>query len=142
MILLIPDTIPYKDAMKISQLMLRVKAVRGKKSLDFDPVKLADGVIATSTLVDKNGKAISMKDNFVRVIPETKVADINYLINKYDIRSSELKAEDIALLKEYIKTVSADSTRKLKSTVISSYASPDGPMKINEPLSENERRIC
>ena len=50
-------TIPYKDAMKVSELVLRIKAVRGKKTLDFDPVKLADGVIATSTLVEKEGKA-------------------------------------------------------------------------------------
>ena len=57
MILPIPATVPYKDAMKISELMLRVKAVRGKKNLDFDPVKLADGVIATSTLVEKHGKS-------------------------------------------------------------------------------------
>ena len=95
--------IPYKDAMKMSELVLRVKAVRGKKTLDFDPVKLADGVIATSTLVEKHGRAIMMKDNYVRVTPETQVADINYLINRSDIRSTELKAEDIALLKEYIK---------------------------------------
>ena len=33
------STIPYKDAMKMSELVLRIKAVRGKKSLDFDPVK-------------------------------------------------------------------------------------------------------
>jgi tetratricopeptide (TPR) repeat protein len=130
------STIPYKDVMKMSQLMLRIKAVRGKKNLDFDPVKLADGVIATSTLVEKEGKTISLKDNYVRVTPETQVADINYLINQADIRSTELKAEDIALLKEYIKTASADPNRQLKNTVVSSYASPDGSMKINEPLSQ------
>jgi hypothetical protein len=130
------STIPYKDVMKMSQLMLRVKAVRGKKNLDFDPVKLADGVIATSTLVEKEGKTISLKDNYVRVTPETQVADINYLINQADIRSTELKAEDIALLKEYIKTASVDPNRQLKNTVVSSYASPDGTMKINEPLSQ------
>ena len=130
------STIPYKEAMKMSELVLRIKAVRGKKNVDFDPVKLADGVIATSTLVEKEGKPISMKDNYVRVNPETQVADINYLINKADIRSTELKAEDIALLKEYIKTASTDPNRQLKNTVISSYASPDGTMKINEPLSQ------
>jgi tetratricopeptide (TPR) repeat protein len=129
------DAVPYKDAMKVSELVLRIKAVRGKKSLDFDPVKLADGVIATSTLVEKHAKTISMKDNYVRVNPEAKVADINYLINQSDIRTAELKAEDIALLKEYIKTASADPNRQLKTTEISSYASPDGSMKINEPLS-------
>ena len=78
-----------------------------------------------------------MKDNYVRVNPETQAADINYLINKSDIRSTELKAEDIALLKEYIKTASADPNRQLKSAVVSSYASPDGKFDLNEKLSVN-----
>jgi Flp pilus assembly protein TadD/outer membrane protein OmpA-like peptidoglycan-associated protein len=129
--------VPYKDAMKVSELMLQVKAKRGAKSVDFDPVKLADGVIATSTLVEKHGKAIMMKDNFVRVIPENQIADINYLINQYNVRPAELKAEDISKLKEYIKSVSTDPNRQLKGVVVNSYASPDGTMKINEPLSAN-----
>jgi tetratricopeptide (TPR) repeat protein len=130
------STIPYKEAMKMSELVLRLKAVRGKKTLDFDPVKIADGVIATSTLVEKHGKTIASKDAYVRINPENKLADINYQINQAEITPKELKAEDIALLKEYIKTVSTDPNRQLKSTEISSYASPDGSMKINAPLSE------
>ena len=130
------STIPYTDALKISELVLRVKAVRGSKSLDFDPVKLADGVIATSTLVEKHGKAILMKDNFVRITPEVKVADINYLINNAELRNTELKAEDIELLKAYIKSVSTDPNKQFKTADISSYASPDGTLKINEPLSQ------
>jgi Flp pilus assembly protein TadD len=129
------STIPYKDAMKMSQLVLKIKAVRGTQSLDFDDIKLADGVIATSTLVEKAGKPITMKDKYVRINPENKLADIHYQINQADISSKELKAEDIALLKEYIKNVSADSSRQLKNTEVSSFASPDGSMKINEPLS-------
>jgi len=128
-------TIPYKEGMKVSELVLRATAVRGKKSLDFDPVKLADGVIATSTLVEKTGRAITMKDNYVRVKPESQTADILYLINKSDIRSTELKAEDIVLLKEYIKTASVDPNLQLKSAVVSSYASPDGKFDLNEKLS-------
>jgi tetratricopeptide (TPR) repeat protein len=135
-------TIPYKDAMKLSELVLRVKAVRGKKNLDFDQVKLADGVIATSTLVEKDSRPISMKDNYVRIVPEAQLADINYTINQAEINSKELKAEDIALLKEYIKTVSADPSRQLKSTEVSSYASPDGSMKINEPLAEKRGKTA
>ncbi len=129
--------VPYKEAMKMSELVLRVNAVRGKKTLAFEPVKLADGVIATSTLVVKHGRAIMMKDNYVRITPESQVADINYLINRSDIRSTELKAEDIALLKEYIKATSADPNRQLKSAVVSSYASPDGKFDLNQKLSTN-----
>ncbi|MCE5346747.1 MAG: hypothetical protein LLG13_10735 [Bacteroidales bacterium] len=130
------STIPYNEKMKVSELMLRAKASRGAKSLDFDPVKLADGVIATSTLVAKEDKAVIMPDKFERIIPEVQTADINYLINQSDILSKELKAEDIALLKEYIKNVSTDANRQFKTTEVSSYASPDGSMKINEPLSK------
>jgi Flp pilus assembly protein TadD len=129
--------VPYKDAMKVSELMLKVKAVRGKKSLDFDPVKLADGVIATSTLVEKHARSIMLKDNFVRITPESQLADINYVINKYDVRPSELKAEDIVLLKDYIKNVAADPNRQFKTAAISSYASPDGKFDLNEKLSVN-----
>jgi tetratricopeptide (TPR) repeat protein len=136
------NTIPYKDAMKMSELVLRVKAVRGKKSLDFDQVKLADGVIATSTLVERDARTIMMKDNYIRINPENKVADIHYAINNADLSTKELKAEDIALLKEYIKAVAADSSRKLKSTDVSSYASPDGSMKINAPLAEKRGKTA
>lgn len=135
-------TIPYKDAMRMSELVLRVKAVRGKKNLDFDQIKLADGVIATSTLVEKDARPIPMKDMYVKIVPEAKLADIHYAINQAELSSKELKAEDIALLKEYIKTVSADPSRQLKSTEVSSYASPDGSMKINAPLSEKRGKTA
>ncbi|HRW86408.1 MAG TPA: tetratricopeptide repeat protein [Bacteroidales bacterium] len=129
------SSVPYKDAMKVSKLVLRVKAERGAKSLDFDPVPLADGVIATSTLVMKHGKTITMKDKFQRIIPESQVADINYVINRADVRPAELRAEDINQLKAYIAAVESDPSREFTKTVISSYASPDGEFDFNEKLS-------
>lgn len=129
------SAIPYKDAMKMSELVLRTTASVKDKNLDFEPVKLADGVIATSTLVEKHAKAIYMKDNYVRIVPETKVADINYAINQANIRSAELKGEDVKLLKEYISTVSTDPNKQLKGAVVSSYASPDGKFNENEKLA-------
>jgi tetratricopeptide (TPR) repeat protein len=128
-------SVPFKDAMRVSELVLKVKAVRGTKSLDFDPVKLADGVIATSTLVEKHGRPVMMRDNFVRIVPENKTADINYVINRSDIRPTELKAEDITLLKTYIQEVNADPNRQFKTALISSYASPDGKIDLNTRLS-------
>ncbi|MFZ0281497.1 MAG: hypothetical protein WAL29_07595, partial [Bacteroidales bacterium] len=129
------STIPYTEGMKMSELVLRTNAALGKKTIDFEPMKLADGVIATSTLVEKHGMPITMKDNYVRIVPETKMADINYVINQSNIRPSELKGEDVALLKEYIGQVSTDPNRQLKKAVVSSYASPDGKLEFNEKLS-------
>jgi len=129
------SAIPYKDAMKMSELVLRTTASIKDKNLDFEPVKLADGVIATSTLVEKHARSIYMKDNYVRITPETKMADVNYVINQANIRPSELKGEDVKLLKDYITTVSTDPNKQLKGTVVSSYASPDGKYAENEKLS-------
>ena len=127
--------VPYKDAMKMSELVVRIKATRGKTVLVFDPRKIADGVIATSTLTENDVKPIMMFNKYVRITPENKMADLHYLINEADLQSKELKAEDVQLLKDYIKMVSMDPKRQFKATEISSYASPDGPFDLNEKLS-------
>lgn len=128
-------SVPYKEAMKVSELMLRIKAEQGAKSLEFDPVKLADGVIATSTLVTSDAEPTVLPDNFQRITPENEVASIMYLINKSDIRRSELKKDDLAKLKEYMVAVKDDPNREFKSATISSYASPDGEFDFNEKLA-------
>jgi tetratricopeptide (TPR) repeat protein len=127
--------VDFKDAMRKSELVLRAKASRGAASVNFDPVKLADGVIATSTLVEKEPKAVFLADKFQRIIPESKIADIHYAINQAEIRSSELKGDDIKMIRDYINEVNSDPNLEFKKTVISSYASPDGEFDFNERLS-------
>ena len=130
------SSIPYTDAMKMSELVLKANAALGSKTLDFEPIKLADGVIATSTLVEVHARPIIMKDNFKRIIPETKTASINYVINQANIRSSELKKDDVVSLQDYVMKSATDPNRELKGVVVSSYASPDGTFDFNEKLSE------
>jgi tetratricopeptide (TPR) repeat protein len=127
--------IPYKDAMKLSELVVRVKATRGKTVLPFDPYKIADGVIATSTLTENHVKPMMLPNKFVRITPENKMADLHYLINQADLQSKDLKSEDVQLFRDYVKMVSLDPNRQLKNTEISSFASPDGPLDLNEKLS-------
>jgi Flp pilus assembly protein TadD len=127
--------VPYKDAMKLSELVVRVKATRGKTVLPFEPVKIADGVIATSTLTSNHVKPVMQANRYVRVTPESKMADLHYLINEANIQSKDLKSEDIQLLRDYIKLVSMDPNRQVKTAEISSYSSPDGPLDFNEKLS-------
>ncbi len=128
-------TVPYMDGMRVSELMLKVTGEAKGKTLEFDPIKLADGVKAASMLVSNDPRPMILADNFVRIVPENQIADIKYLINRSDIRSTELKDEDIALLREYIAAVEADPNREFKSTVVSSYASPDGKLDFNESLA-------
>ncbi len=127
--------VAYKPEMKVSEFMLRIEASKKGKTLAFDPIKLADGVIATSTLVENHAMPIVIKDNYQRIVPEQKVADILYKINRSDIQASELKAEDIKALKDYIALVGEAERIDFKGLTISSYASPDGPLTLNEKLS-------
>ncbi|HCC70611.1 MAG TPA: hypothetical protein DEQ09_05600 [Bacteroidales bacterium] len=129
------SSVPFEESMRKSELMLRVTATRKGKSLDFDPVKLADGVIATSTLVGTDPMPIGMADNFKRIIPEDKMADIHYLINMSNIRNTELKSEDIAALEEYLALVNESEDMEFIDMMVSAYASPDGPLDFNDKLS-------
>lgn len=129
------NSVPFTEEMRVSDLVLRIKATRKTTSLDFDPVKLADGVIATSTLVESHPMPIAMKDNFQRIIPEDKMADIHYLINMANIRNTELKSEDIDALKEYLKLVKENDRLEFTGTTVSSYASPDGELDFNDKLA-------
>jgi len=127
--------VAYKPEMKVSEFLLRIEASKKGKTLAFDPIKLADGVIATSTLVEDHASPVTIKDNYQRIVPEQKVADILYKINRSDIQASELKAEDIQALKDYIALVGEAERMDFKGLTISSYASPDGPLTLNEKLS-------
>lgn len=146
----IEGALPYEAAMKMSELEIRIVAQKGTAALDFDPIKIADGVIATSELVEKNGMAVvgvknginnSGKydpsiDAFQRVVPDEFIADIHYLINSSFIRTEEVKSDDIKKLNEYTKSAFDDDRKELKSLEVSAYASPDGKIELNEKLSQ------
>ena len=66
------------------------------------------------------------KDNFQRIVPESKGADIYFLIQQAALRGTELRKEEVKALKEYIKEAEAAENKKFTGVSISAYASPDG----------------
>lgn len=144
------NSVEFNDDMRSSDLLVRITASKGAKSLDFEPIKIADGVIATSTLVvnkptpilgvqrERNTTGIYDPniDEFQRIVPDQYTADIHYLINSSALRNSELTAEDIQMLNEYTKQAYEDQNKELKDVEVSAYASPDGPLDFNTELSE------
>ncbi|MFC2128910.1 tetratricopeptide repeat protein, partial [Bacteroidota bacterium] len=136
-------SIPYTDDMRLSKLVFRLEATKKGKKLDFLPLKIADGVIATSSLLkSENAKPISAKDNFKRIIPESFSADIHYLINSPLVRWSEMKSEDVNEFIEAIKAANEKENYKLRGLDISAYASFDGEQDFNAELSENRGKTA
>ena len=130
--------VPYKPEMLKSELVVEMSAqIKDKEPVPIPGIKIADGVIATSTLVKIDPMTILMGDKFQRVTPESYDAEILYVINKYDVRNSELAKKEVKAFQEDIAEASKDSDIQIKGARISSYASPDGAYDLNEKLSDN-----
>ncbi len=123
--------------MRVCDVLIKVKASVKSKFVDFNPVSIGKGTIATAGLVEKDAKPILSKDNFIRIFPEEKAATIMYLINQYNIRPQELTKKEIKELNKYINLTRKNKRKEIKGVNISSYASPDGPEDLNNKLSGN-----
>ncbi|MBN1413977.1 MAG: hypothetical protein JW973_02655 [Bacteroidales bacterium] len=133
-------TIPYVPEMMKSELSVKMSArIKEKTPVEFSSAKIADGVIATATLLSEKPKAVMMGDKFERITPESYKADIHYVINKYDVRRSELKSEDVKAFETALKDAKEAENKQIKGAKISAYASPDGPLDLNEKLSGNRQ---
>ena len=130
--------VAYKPDFQLSELMLNVTGTfKGKKSLDFDPYKLADGIITTCLLVEKNGKATYAADKYVRITPDSYEADIKYMLQQSDVRTTETRKPEIAAFTEAVKAAAANERINFTGTQLSAYASPEGPFDLNDKLSAN-----
>lgn len=135
------NSVAYNPNMRVSDLVVRIKATKGNKTVDFDPYKIANGVIATSTLVTDQGAAVSLGgDQFKRVIPESQLADIYFLIQQAQLRDSELKKAEVKALNDYMVQTSQTANKKLKGVELSSYASPDGSLDLNTKLASQREQ--
>ena len=128
----------YVPEMAKSELYLEFKATIGKKVVTIPAVKVADGVISTSELVNNtlgNANPALGEDAFQRIIKEKHDANIMFLIQQAYIRSSELKTA-----KEFNKevaNVNEAANKKISNIEVSAYASPDGGVSLNTTLAEN-----
>ena len=128
----------YVPEMAKSELYLEFKATIGKKVVTIPAVKVADGVISTSELVNNtlgNANPALGEDAFQLIIKEKQDANIMFFIQQANIRSSELKTA-----KEFNKevaNVNEAANKKISNIEVSAYASPDGGVSLNTTLAEN-----
>jgi len=133
----------YVPEMRVSELYLRFEAKVGKKVIEIPDVKIADGVVTTPELADaKDNKTAGTPDKFQRVIQELTEADIKFLIQSAEIRSSEAKNESVKALQAAIKDAKDNEKKEINKIEVSGYASPDGGMDLNEKLAQNRQKAA
>ncbi|MCH5222193.1 MAG: hypothetical protein J1F05_07730 [Muribaculaceae bacterium] len=137
----IPVNFVYEPDMAKSELMLDFVVNQGGNKYALPRVKVADGVIATAALADVASVTPAIApDAFQRIINEKYTADIMFLINQANIRAGQLNTDAMLELQKEIRNANADKSRELEEINISSYASPDGGVKLNTRLAEDREK--
>ncbi len=134
------NTFTYTPAMQRSELYLTFDAKVGNKKVNVPDVKVDDGILATSTLVQQTAASANTQiaaDKYQYAIKQTKQAQIKYLINQANIRNSELKSTTVQDFVNTLKQIKADQKGYMLDNIeVSAYASPDGGMKVNTALAQ------
>jgi len=137
----------YVPAMNKSELFLDFNVVTKKKTYTLPRIHVADGVMSTETLASKTFAAtgaegsVYLNDKFQRVIQEMQEADILFLIQQSNLRTSETKASDIVDLTKKIKKVKETPNKQVSGLEILGYASPDGSLDLNTNLAEKREKV-
>ncbi len=125
----------YIPQMEKSSLYLNFSVKKGKKTYTLPEVKVADGCIATSQLYRSTVSAANTalgEDAFQRVIKQAKEANIMFLIQQTNLRSSELNSKELSELKSSMSDVATDVENKVLDNVeVAAFASPDGGVLLN-----------
>ena len=147
-------TVPYKPEMRRSEIFLRAKAKAGDKEFLLLSRKIADGMLATATLVmakgrpimaverepNNSGKYNASTDMFQRIVPGGHSADLMFTINSAQIRGKELRKEGVKSFSPAVTDAHKNERVALKGIMISGYASPDGPEDRNDKLSQQREK--
>lgn len=135
------NTFDYVPAMLKSELYLTFDAKIGKKTFNVPEVKVADGVVATSTLLANtigSANTANATDAYQYAIAQTKQAQIKYLIQQAKVRTSELKTVSVKEFLQTLRDIKNDQKGYMLDGIeVSAYASPDGGLKLNTALAEN-----
>ena len=130
----------YKPEMKKSELYLTFDAKIKNKTVKLPDVKIGEGVLATSELADAaTANAATAADKFQRIIKEAHDASIMFLIQQAELRSKELKKDEISDWKDLVKNADEAPNQNV-AIEIQAYASPDGGVELNTGLAERREK--
>ena len=130
----------YVPDMAVSELYLEFDVVQKDKTYQIPTIKIADGIVATSTLLSaKDMTPVTLSDKFQRVIEEKEGANVLFLIQQAQLRNNEKSS--VANIAKRVKEVQNTENLEITSLEISGYASPDGSYKLNKGLSEQRQKV-
>jgi outer membrane protein OmpA-like peptidoglycan-associated protein/Flp pilus assembly protein TadD len=129
-------SIAYKKGMETAELNAKVKVGVKKKTVDFPDVKLADGTIITQSLLNQDYRP-AMAPSLWKEVQVEKAATIYFVINRFDIRDSEKKKDELQKLVNFMQ-----SGYDVRQIVVNGFASPDGELQFNDKLADQRAKAA
>ncbi len=133
-------SIPFTSKMRTGVLFLKLAVRKSGDWKELPELRVAEGVKATEELATVEAISPAFAPaGFQRIIKEAYDADILFQIQQANLRSSQLRKDEVKEWKYLVQN--AKETPNQKVTVeVQAYASPDGGMELNERLSEARER--
>lgn len=136
---------PYDERANVSTLVLRIESkctqACAKRFHEYLPLVGAKGDIAIArgiSLLQNSVRGIDMAvmpDNFKRVTTLTQEAELMYLVAQSNVRRAELTKEQVKLFEDFVKENQNRERTELGNIYAKGYASPEGPVALNDRLS-------
>jgi outer membrane protein OmpA-like peptidoglycan-associated protein len=99
-------------------------------------------VVTPELAVANDNPTATTPDKFQRVIQELTEADIKFLIQQSNLRSSETRSSEMKALQAAIKDATKAENKEINKIEVAGYASPDGAEKLNAKLAENRQKVA
>ena len=129
---------PYDPRAEVSTLVMVIEGRCNKETemTEVARIPVAEGVNTLQNKMNYTSALELMSDKYEKTTTISEKANIMYTINQSNVRKNQLTTEQIKALEAFI-TENVDKDRvTLGSVYANGYASPDGPLALNDKLSK------
>tara|TARA_B100000900_G_scaffold412598_1_gene434729 strand:- start:1213 stop:2850 length:1638 start_codon:yes stop_codon:yes gene_type:complete len=129
------DAIKYSSDMFAADLFATATATLNDKTKSLGIEKIAEGIMATANRVANNEVPSIAAHTYEQETVLEETATIYFSVNQANVRYSQKSSDDMKRLKEFAKL-----GYKTHSIEISSFASPEGTLDVNDKVSDNRAK--
>ena len=131
-----PLVFKYVPGCEKAHLELRAKVYYKDQQYPIDPVKVADGCIATYQLASLSGKYNVKPDGYQPILYRTTEGRILYQVGSDKVNQDQFETNSMVNYKNSLDYLQTDERTTIKDTKVVAYTSPEGGKEYNEALSD------
>ena len=125
----------YKPEMQVSELWVKAYTITKGVETEASDVKIADGIIVTSSRVGQSETVAFAKDGYEKETIVSKTANLYFGYQKSNLNTGLKLNKDHKAELDELNNFFAQGW-KVKSVTVNAWASPEGELSLNQKLSD------